>query len=254
MKKTLTVLIFLLSLCVSGVSAGTPHSETLQYKVLFKWGIIHKQAGTATFNISTRGEYHNATVIGRSAGWADKFYKLRDTLSTRMRISDLAPVRYERIAHEGGSYARDLLTFSHSGNTVSAISQRWRRKKGSSETSTASSRLTATGFTVDLLSSFYYLRALPFGTMAPGKTIRINIFSGKRKELLTIIYSGTSFVKINNKTYQTYKVRFTFTSDGKKETSDPIEAWISTEPSHIPLKLAGKLKVGQIQCIYTGKI
>ena len=86
--------------------------------------------------------------------------------------------------------------------------------------------------------------------MKPGTKKSINIFSGKRKELLTFTYSGMDNVKINGKNHSAYKVTFTFTSDGRKESSDPIQAWVSTDEQRIPLKLIGKLKIGQVQCIY----
>ena len=63
----------------------------------------------------------------------------------------------------------------------------------------------------------------------------------------------TSSLKFDKKKYNAYYVTFTFTSDGKKETSDPIQAWISADSRLIPLKLIGKLKVGSIQIYYTGK-
>lgn len=255
MKNRLRIIfvVFATLLFASHSSAKLPSSETLSYKVLYKWGLIHKQAGTAIFTMSTKGNHYHARLTARSAGWADKFYPLRDTLITKMRTSDYAPVLYERIAHEDGKFAHDKLIFTHSGNKVTAQSTRTRRGKDSTESKIATTSLSAVGLTVDLLSSFYYLRSLPFGTMNPGKSQQINIFSGKKKELLTITYAGVSSVKIDGVNHQAYKVKFTFTSDGKKETSDPIEAWISMDSRQIPLKLVGKLKIGQIQCIYTGK-
>ncbi|MCM1484239.1 MAG: DUF3108 domain-containing protein [Muribaculaceae bacterium] len=246
----LTVLMMALLGAITA-SAFSPGNEVLKYKVLYKWGLIHKQAGTATLTLRASGAGYKAVATAKSAPWADKFYKLRDTLYTDMQ-RNFAPVRYERIAHEDGKYSHDLLTFTHSGNTVKAHCQRWRQKKNETTPSYATLDLSAQGMTVDLFSSFYYLRSLPFGTMNPGTTHRINIFSGKKKELLTFTYSGLTTLKLDGKEYQTYKVKFTFTSDGKKQTSDPIEAWVSTDASHIPLKLVGKLKIGQVQCIYTG--
>lgn len=248
-----TVLLLTLLLTVASASALELSNETLRYKVLYKWGLIQRQAGTAWFTVSRQGDHLHARVIGHSAPWADKFYQLRDTLTSKMSAADLAPVSYERIAHEGGKYSRDKIDFSRSGNTFTAQAQRWRRsnKKGA-QLNTASTVLKAEGMTVDLLTSFYYLRSLPFESMAPGKVTNINIFSAKKKERLAITYTGLTTLKIDNKEYKTYKVRFTFTTDGKKQSSDPIDAWISTDGRHIPLKLVGKLKIGQIQCIYTG--
>lgn len=252
LKQLLTlVTLAVASITTSATQLATP--ESLEYKVYYKWGIIHKHAGNATISVRRAGSTYMATATGRSVGFAETFYPLRDTLRTTMRIADLAPSRYERIAHENGRYARDVVTFTRSGNNVTGKSIIQRRKKKQDQLSESTKTMTATGMTVDLLSSFYYLRSLPFSTMTPGTTRRINIFSGKRKEWLTITYDGVTSLKLDGRDVQTYKVKFTFTSDGKKETSDPIEAWISAAQSQIPLKIVGKLKVGQVQCIYSGK-
>lgn len=247
-----SIVLLVMSLCAVA-SAATFDNETIQYKVLYKWGLIHKQAGTATLTLKAKdnGSSYHATAIARSASWAERIYKLRDTLHTTMN-RDLTPLCYERIAHEDGKYSHDIVTFSRTGNNVLGHCQRWRRNKKETTTSTATTDLSAQGTTVDIFSSFYYLRALPYQSMTPGTTRVVNIFSGRRKELLTFTFVGQTSLKINGHEHQVYKVLFKFTSDGKKESSDPIEAWVSTSPGHIPLKLVGKLKIGQVQCIYTG--
>lgn len=249
MRRYLTLLLAL-AIGVLAFNASSAGSERLNYKVLYKWGFIHKKAGTATFTLTSSGSTLKAVVTARSENWADRFYHLRDTLISKMHASDFTPIYYERIAHENGKYANDRLVFTRKDKTITAHSTRRRRSKKSTEINVTTTTLSAQGKVVDLLSSFYYLRSLKFGSMSPGSTIKINIFSGKRKELLTIRYTGTTSLKFNGKHQTVYKVKFTFTSEGGKQTSDPIEAWLSTEPRHIPLKLVGKLKVGEVQCIY----
>lgn len=251
--KRIVFLILYFSAVVIALQAVELKPETLHYKVLYKWGLVHKQAGTATITLSRSGDKYHAIATASSVSWADKFYPLRDTLKSTMNAVDLSPLRYERLAHEDGKYSRDLLNITRTGNTFSTTAHRWRRKKGESQVSEAFTHLSAQGMTVDLLSSFFYLRSLQFFTMNPGTQTKLNIFSGKKKELLSITYKGLTTLKINGSDRQAYKVVFTFTTDGKKASSDPIEAWISTEGQNIPLKLVGKLKIGQVQCLYTGK-
>ena len=234
--------------------AGNPsyHSESLNYKVMFKWGLVHKQAGRATVNITDHGNKYVATLTARSESWADKFYSVRDTLISTMSKSDFLPERYERIAYEGGTFAHDIVTISRSGTTFTGDTERYRRKKNKINTVKSTGTLKAEGHTVDLLSVFYYLRAINFETLTPGYTKTINIFSGKKKELINIKYLKKEVLEVDNKKFETYKISFTFTTDGETKSSDDIFTWISTDSNHIPLKLEGKLKVGKILCIYTG--
>lgn len=229
------------------------NDEVLNYKVMFKWGLVQKQAGRATLKLTSAPDKFVATLYARSESWADHFYSLRDTLISTMSRVDMLPTRYERIAHEGGSFARDIITITRTGDNFSGESVRFRRKKNQKTITKSTISLNADGPTVDLLSVFYYLRTLDFKNIAPGFTKTINIFSGKKKEFLNIKYHGIENLSLDGTSYETYRISFTFTTDGAKKSSDDIDTWIWTNSSHIPLKLEGKLKVGKIRCLYINK-
>lgn len=50
---------------------------------------------------------------------------------------------------------------------------------------------------------------------------------------------------------EAYHIKFNFTQDGGKKSSDDIDAWISTDSRHIPLYLVGKLPIGEIRVYLT---
>lgn len=251
MWKKFLFIIAVLSGTLFSASGHVFSDETLAYKVNYKWGLIHKQAGRASLILRKVGnDKYDVAMYARTEPWADHFYKVRDTLISSIRIQDIAPLKYQRIAHEGKWYAHDIIEFLYNGDTVTGQCTRYRKPKKNSDITRSDITLSARGYTVDLLTSFYYIRSFDFSTMKAGETTTVNIFSGKRKELLKITYVGPEIIKIGKKKTDTYKITFTFTSEGKKETSDPIEAWLSASDGHIPLKLVGRLKIGQIQCIY----
>lgn len=254
MRRLALLIIALIAVTALHAANPLPQNETLDYKVMFKWGIVQKQAGRATLQLKQQGNTFVATLFARSEPWADRFYSLRDTLTSTMSASDILPVRYERIAHEDGKYARDVITMSRQGNAVNGKSVRYRRKKETDPVTSTSISLYAEGPTVDLVSVFYYLRTIDFSTLADGHSHTINIFSGKRKELLTITYHGREDLRLDGRTYPTYRISFTFTDEKSSKTSDDIDTWIWANDTRIPLKLEGKLKVGKIRCLYTGKL
>lgn len=247
MKTRLLTFLAALTLTLAAYATTTP--ETLNYKVIYKWGLVQKQAGRATFTVNQRGQNCHAKLAARSEPWADHFYRIRDTLITVFDAETRLPSSYQRIAHEDGSFAHDILSFTKAGNRTHAKCTRIRRGKKETQNRSTEINLQAEGDAVDLLSSFYYLRGLKFHGMKAGDTKTISIFSGKRKETLTITYGGFESLKIDKRKYYTYKVTFRFTSEGRKKTSEPIEAWIATD-TRIPVKLVGQLKIGKIQCIY----
>lgn len=251
--KKICLLLSLLMLAVlapiNGRAVQLP-DETLQYRVLYKWGPVNKTAGRATLRLHGTADKYYATLVARTEPWADKVYHLRDTLRSTMHKATLVPIRYDKIAHEDGKFSHDIVKFTRSGNNFTGDCTRHRRKKDQTKVTTQTTRLSAQGMTVDMLSVFYYIRTMDFAKLARGQARRINIFSGKKKESLTITYQGTQNVSLAGQSRQAYMITFTFTSDGKK-SSDPIKAWISTDARHIPLKLEGTLPIGKVICELT---
>ncbi len=254
MKRHIFVLFFIFA-AFWGLKATVPSNlknETLNYKVMYRWGLIHKQAGTARLSITTHGAHYNTLLTARSDPWADRYYRLRDTLSGTITRKGFIPQKYENIAHEDGDYKHDVITYRHSGNNASATCIRKVKKKKDTQLTTKTTHLEVSGVALDMLSMYYYMRYLDYDKMSKGTTTKLHIFSGSKKELLTIVFDGKETIKYDNKTHNTYHIKFTFTTDSGKETSSPMEAWISADEARIPLKLEGKLKVGKVQCLYTG--
>ncbi len=225
--------------------------ETLTYKVIYKWGLVNKLAGTVEINLRSEGDKYFSTLTAKSAPWADRLYKVRDTLLSTMERPSLAPVIYHKKSHEGSEDKLDVVQFSKQGATTKGYCTRKVVKKGKLFRD-EKLELSAIGTTVDMLSSFYYMRTLNFASMKPGAVITINIFSGKRQELLTIKYQGKEKVTYDGNTYNCNKVSFIFTSDGKTRTSDDMFAWLTDDERQIPVLLEGKLAVGSVKCYYTG--
>ncbi|MDE6179032.1 MAG: DUF3108 domain-containing protein [Duncaniella sp.] len=225
--------------------------ETLTYDVIYKWGFINKVAGYATMSLRNDGPYYRASVIAENAPWANSIYMLRDTLYSTMTRDHFYPVSYTFIAHENGKYKKDVLSFSHTGDTFSAKAVRYKKPKNGGPMTHSTIELEAKGMTVDMLSSFFYLRSLDFDAMAGGTGKTVNIFSGSKKEKLKITYLGRQKVTVNGREFDTYYINFTFTRNGV-ESSAPIKGWITTDQRRIPLKVEGKLPVGKVRALYTG--
>ncbi|MDE6267264.1 MAG: DUF3108 domain-containing protein [Muribaculaceae bacterium] len=255
MKKSVTlgILTLLIGLCsLNAVASGKIKNENIKYRVMYKWGLINKRAGTVTVNTRHNADgTFSSTLIGHSAKWADKFYAVRDTLRGTIISEGIHPLFYEKISHEGGDFKHDIIRYErHEGDNVIAFCDRYRRKKKSDSIDFSQKELQASGYTVDMLSAFYYMRYMDFDKMKVGEHKTMNIFSGKRKEILKITYQGTEDVNVDGKSYHCYHITFSFTSDGKKKSSDDLQAWIETGGSRIPVKMEGKLPVGSVKCFY----
>lgn len=241
-----------LACCISfHVSAAYPFKagERLEYRVMYRWGLINKQAGTAVLSLAegaSAGTF-DALLTARSEPWADKIYCVRDTLRGTFLKDGIIPLFYEKIAHEKNEDKHDTVRFMYDGNTVRGHTTRRVVKKGELKRD-EKLELSAVGVAVDMLSSFYYMRSLPFNEWQPGHKRVLSIFSGKQKETLTFEYKGIERVEVGERHYQCFHITFIFTGDGGKKTSDNMDAWLTTGPGRIPVLLEGKLPVGKVTC------
>ncbi len=195
MKRISILSLLWLLMCIPAMRAQSSPTvslvdETLTYDVIYKWGFINKVAGYATMSLRNDGDCYKASVFAENAPWANSIYMLRDTLYSTMTKEGLYPLKYTYIAHEAGKYKKDIVTFHHSGNTFTAEAVRYKRASAGAPLSTSTINLEAQGMTVDMLSAFFYLRTLDFPSMSKGHSVTVNIFSGSKKELLTITYMG----------------------------------------------------------------
>ena len=252
MKIFVLSISMLVAMLTQSITAQTFNDETVHYKVMYKWGLVNKQAGTATLTITNKGDNYITKLTARSDPWADKFYTVRDTLNGIIKKAGFLPMFYEKKAHEGGEFKHDIVKYSRSGNKVLGYCTRIKRDEDEAKGTKKEHIISTTGTTVDMLSVYYYMRALNYDGMKKNQVMKLTIFSGKRKELLTIKYHGTEKVAYDNKSYNCYHISFTFTSDGGKKTSDDMDAWITTDSKRIPVKLEGVLPVGKVQCFCTG--
>lgn len=151
-----------LALIAASAAAATFQPECLHYKVMFKWGLINKKAGSATLTLRHAPDHYVSQLTASSEPWADKIYQVRDTLNGHMSYKDMTPLFYEKIANEGNEHKHDVVKYDYSSRpSVLAKCTRKVFKKGALRVDD-SRELTADGEVVDMLTSFYFMRNLPY--------------------------------------------------------------------------------------------
>lgn len=252
MKRRNSIILLLLCafafLSPTAMGAKPFPDETLRYVVSYKWGMIHKDAAEAKLTLRNSGDKYHVMLAAKTKPWADKFYSVRDTLKASIRRNGLVPVSYTKITHEKGKYARDEVKYSKSGNKTIGHAKRYRPNKETGGMNVKEKTLTGSGPVYDMLSVFYYLRNIDYNLLNRNKVYVATVFSGNKSEKITIRSLGKEKIKMRNKTTREgYHIRFNFTQEGGKKSSDDIDAWISTDEHHIPLYVVGKLPIGEVR-------
>lgn len=237
----LSIVLLLATFLPEFASAWTAPRERLTYNIMYKWGLINKKPARLRWQHQVWvPQAFKSTLTAASAPWADHIYHVRDTLLGTIDTSTLMPSRYERIAHEGGRFSHDILDYSRSGNTTTAKARVWRKKRKSRWTTTSALH-QAEGPTLDMLSSFYFMRSIDYAKMKAGNP-SLNIFSGKKKEFLTIHYRGLTDVKLDKERFPAYHITFTFTQEGGKSVPTP---WTPGSPPARPVSPPARRKVAR---------
>lgn len=240
------VLIGFMSCPFGSVAAQSFANEDLNYHIVYHWGLIWKHAASATLSLRNAGDNYNTSLTAHTRSWADKVYKVRDTLRCSIAKNGLRPLKYVKSSHEGSYEEVDMVTYTYSGDTTFGHCVRTRPKRD-----TEKQTLQEKGRAFDMLSVFYYLRQLNFSGMKENTVYKTAMFSGRKKEMLSIRYVGIEQMKLRDKSqHQAYHIKFTFTQDGASKSSDDIDTWISLDSRRIPLLLRGRLSVGEIRCYY----
>lgn len=248
MKKSLITAIILLTGFLQCMAFGF-QNERLHYVISYKWGLIHKDAGNATLTLRHNGNNYDLMLAAKTKPWADKFYRVRDTLLCTVRQHDLRPISYSKITHEKNTDSRDEIKYSNYKSVTKGETLRYRFRDG--KWNVTKKQLTASGPVFDMLSIFYYLRSLNYEALHNNQVFKATVFSGSKAETITIRCLGKKSIKLKNKTSrEAYHIRFNFTQEGGRKSSDDIDTWISADSRHIPLYLVGKLPVGEVRAYF----
>ena len=75
MKHILTTVLLVAAIVMpQQVWAGAFGNETLNYEIVYHWGVIWKHAADATLSLRKTSDGYNAMLTGKTRSWADKVY------------------------------------------------------------------------------------------------------------------------------------------------------------------------------------
>lgn len=224
--------------------------ERLNYNIVYHWGLIWKTAANAELVTTNEGEQYKGELYARTLPWADRIYRVRDTLQTWMNPkAQFMPNEYIKTTYEGKSVGMDTIHFSHFENSIIGHSV---RQKGNNKIQEFV--MDAENSVYDMLSVFYYVRGINYSDMQPGEEITTTIFSGNSKEWLKIRYLGKDNIQLRNgNQFETEHIQLTFSTKNQQNSSAPIDAWLEAGGTRKPILLRGTLNVGEVRVYYTGE-
>lgn len=253
MKRT-TLLLSLLLLIPFAGSAQCPtdnhafnSGEQLTYELFFNWKFVWVKAGTAnmtmrdiTLDDGTPGYENRLTAVSNKR--ADFFFKMRDTLVSRM-TTELEPRYFRKGAEEGKRYTVDEAWFSYPDSSGTSLARQRRRHK---DGTVSHSKETRTECIYDMLSILARARSFDPTDYKVGDKILFDMATGRKVEKQTLIYRGKEKFEAEDDKGTIYRcLVFSLVEYNKKgKEVEVITFYVTDDDNHLPVRLDLYLNFG----------
>ena len=210
--------------------------ESFTYALYLKQGLLTVRAGTASLNVTKKGNSYEAVLEFQAASVVDMVYHLAVRMSTSL-TPDLKPIVYVKHAEEGSRVYDETIEFSSSAEGGCKVSARRVFKDGKTDTGVVSRPVQV----FDLVSLIFYARCLDVENLKPGERIDLPVASGVKVTDQSLKYVGIEEVETAGG-----KVKacvFELVSGPKVQTA---RLAFSPEGSRIPQRIDVALKFGTV--------
>ncbi len=208
-------------------------------KIVFRIIYLAMPAGIFTMEVDEMTEFQGVSVYhfiakAQSSMIFSLFYRVRDKVESFVDAETFMPLRFEQHLREGPRYRSDKITiFDRSRNLA---------KVGSKEVPIPSD-------VQDVLSVFYYLRALP---LEVGKSEFLNVNTGEKNYRIELKVLRKETMRKWGRSVETIVVQ-PILKDIKrggifKEKRD-VFIWLTDDEKRIPVFITAKLVVGQLSFV-----
>ena len=217
------------------VNTSFKAGEIITYKAYYTLAGIYVSAGEATFNVNlerlnNKPIYH-ITGEGKTYGFYDGFYKVRDKYESFVDTATLQPYKFIRNISEGDYKKSENVTFNQSTHT--AIS--------------SDSVVRMPLCTQDVISLVYFARNINFDKYKANDKIPFTLYLHNELYNIYIRYMGKETVKTKYGKFKAIKVRPLLIKGSVFEGGEKMTAWISDDPNRIPLRVESAISVGSIK-------
>lgn len=222
------------------ISKKKPFQKGEEITYLVHYGFL--DAGEATLSVKNEDTSIDGSSVlhvvgeGKTLSMFEWFYKVRDVYESYIDEEAMTPRKFKRRVNEGGfTLQRDYHFVPEEQKVIT-------EKKGELKTPENAQ---------DMLSSFYYLRALDFSNAKKGQVFKINAFMDYEHWPVYVKYMGEENVKIKMGSYNCLKF-VPMVQEGRVfRNNDDLEIWVSNDANKVPILVKANIYVGSVKAELT---
>jgi hypothetical protein len=217
--------------------------EMLEFKAMIGW----VKAAEATFGISdiiyTTNEKptYRIDINARTVGIFDFVSSVRDNWGTYVDTTTMETQQFYRYIKEGRFRKNEIVYFDHQEDSAHVAKL---NKEDRTLERTVDYRISEN--VQDMVSSFYYLRAVDWSAFEVGDIITINVFFDDKLEPQRVKILRREVIKTklgNIKSILLIPIR---EKDSLFVEENTVKVWLSDDLNKIPLKVKAKIYVGYL--------
>jgi len=215
--------------------------EQLKYKVQYNL-YFNVSVGKVTFNVQDKpiskssSGCHRILAKGRTLGFYDNFYKIRDHYETCLNMRTMKPSYFMKDIYEGGYEDEEQVEFNHS--------QRYAR-------TTKGDMYRIKEQTQDLLSVLYYARTLDYESAEPGDSATFTTFISDSTYEVGVKYMGKTKIDTKLGTFKCLKLKPLLVVGRLFDSKYDMTLWVSADRNKVPLRVKSGISVGRIKAQLT---
>lgn len=209
--------------------------EYLKYNV--SYGIVN--VGYAEIEVKNKSkvngfEAYHIVGYGKSNGFWDMMFKVRDRYETFYDAGNAVPVKFIRDVYEGGYEIKRNIDFDHFAH------------KATDHHPNPPKTFDVPYNVQDMLSSLYYARGMDTKGMQPGDEIEINLFLDHEMFPFKLKMVGRETVKVKGTKFKCMVFRPVVQKGRVFSEDEGMTIWVTDDANKIPVKLKTSLRVGSI--------
>lgn len=223
--------------------------EGVTFDVYYKWGIIMAKGGSASLTVKEATYNHTPVwhthLLIRTAGMAEKFFKVRDTMENYITRSQPRLLYSSKKSDEGGYYQIDNMTYTYKDKKTYVRSFRQNRHTIKFDTTFVGGECV-----LDLLGALMQARSFDWSDLEIGVSYPLQVGMGRSMIRVSYRYQGQQIVERDNVKYRTRLFVADIYDEAFTESKEAMEIWIGDDANHIPVKARAKLKIGAMELYY----
>ena len=252
--SSLATLLLLCVFCTAqSINTAVGEAEVLQYDLYYNWKFLWVNAGSASMSV-TQTVYRGlpafrTRMLTRGSDKADRFFVLRDTLTSILTSDDMKPREYTKTDLEGEKYRRRHVWYTYAADGTCTVQQNYINPYGVSKWATE----TVAEPVYDMLSFLLRARSFDPTHWQENKEIDFLMTDGDGIEKQTLIYRGKQKITMHNSRSQYRCLVFSFLMQTQKGKQQEVATFYVTDDlNHLPIRIDLNLSFGSSKAYLSG--